>query len=506
MDFPRRIIPFFIIGLLMAFLASCGGSSHHPESRSFTLSFSPIEDMVFSQNGTIVADALNQLESVSFSIATKTGNVSKPVNVSYSFDYLNQKGLVDEKQKEINFTVFGLYADFENSVTVNLHYADGDVQAQTSAITTAGFVSDAALPAITINSSNEQPPVSFIFVRSLPVSPIIIDADGETRWMPKDPGEEIRASFFDGDSFVVGALRSNAIYRFDWDGSYSAHQIGGSGYGDSHHNIELGKEGLLNTIAFDDGVEIKPESVAIEATKTGGVLRVWDLDTIVANYITANGEDPSAFVMNDFDWCHMNSVIYDAANDDVIMSCREDFVISVDYSTNKINWLLGNPGKFWFTNFPNSLQKLALTVTGVPPVGQHALSISADGSQLMLFNNGKGNIKLPDVGDTLDYSLVSIYDIDPLARTANAVWEFDMDKTIYSDICSSVYRTQSGDMLINYATSESRQVARIMVVNEAKEILYDASIPKRESDNHSCRTAYNIEEISLDGLVIDIAR
>ncbi len=172
-------------------------------------------------------------------------------------------------------------------------------------------------------------------------------------------------------------------------------------------------------------------------------------------------------------------------------------------NSSEINWLLGNSEKLWFTNFPNSLQKLALNVSGIPPIGQHALSMSDDGQRLMLFNNGNGNSNLPDIGDDLSYSLVSIYEINKELGTAQAIWEFENNQQIYSDICSSAYRTRSGDILIDYATSELRTIAHIMVVNDDKQILYEATIPKRAGDRHSCATAYNIEEIPLNNLSIN---
>ena len=118
-----------------------------------------------------------------------------------------------------------------------------------------------------------------------------------------------------------------------------------------------------------------------------------------------------------------------------------------------------------------------------------------------MFNNGTGNFSFPNIGDDLNYSIVPIYEIDLDLRVATVVWDFDYD-LIWSDICSSAYRTQSGDILINYATAESRQVARFVLVNDGKEVLYDASIQKRPDDFISCQTAYSIEEIALENMVV----
>ena len=456
-----------------------------------------VEDVVIS------TAMLEDLEAVSYSIETKPGNFSAPIHVTYSAEYLDDQGRIDRDSGTVRVTVFGLYADYDNAVLVKMHFEDGVESEENLVIPTGVFESEAGLPEVTVHQIDEQPPVSFMIVRSSPRSPIILDADGETRWIAPDVGESVRATFFDGDAFFVGATKTDALYRIEWDGSFEVYQIGDGNYTRSHHNLELGKEGLLNTIGFDDGVIVQPQSLLIEIDGTGEVLREWSMDSILTDFIVSNGEDESDLVQNGFDWFHMNSAIYDAANDSVIMSSREEFVISVDYLTKEIEWILGNPAKLWYTGFPDSLRKLALDVTGVPPIGQHALSISEDGRRLMLFNNGAGNFNLPDVGDSLDYSLVSIFEIDPEKGTADAVWEFDYDQEIFSDICSSAYRTRSGDVLILYASAEERQLGRILVVNDDEETLYEASIPKREVDRVSCVTTYSIDEIPLDDLTIE---
>ena len=57
---------------------------------------------------------------------------------------------------------------------------------------------------------------------------------------------------------------------------------------------------------------------------------------------------------------------------------RENFVIAVDYETGDIKWILGDTTKQW-AEFP-SLTSLALNLGAntLPPIGQHAVSITRD--------------------------------------------------------------------------------------------------------------------------------
>ena len=208
----------------------------------------------------------------------------------------------------------------------------------------------------------------------------------------------------------------------------------------------------------------------------------WNFDEILGNEITAAGEDPSSLVQNGVDWFHMNSAIYNDIDNSIIASSRENFVIKIDYDTSEIKWILGNPDKGWFVDFPNSLQNLALTIDGKAPIGQHALSI-VDDNYLLLFNNGRGNVNLPSVGDSRTFSAVSMYEIDETARTATEIWTFENNQELYSDICSSAYETMNGDFIINFASeTSSRLASRIKIIDRNKNVKFDLLVPKRAGD------------------------
>ena len=90
----------------------------------------------------------------------------------------------------------------------------------------------------------------------------------------------------------------------------------------------------------------------------------------------AGGYDPSQFVYSPTDWFHNNAATYYRANDSLIVSSRENFVICIDYNTSAIKWILGDPAKKWY-QFP-SLRHFALTAApgSVPPIGEHGVSIT----------------------------------------------------------------------------------------------------------------------------------
>ena len=151
-----------------------------------------------------------------------------------------------------------------------------------------------------------------------------------------------------------------------------------------HHNIDPGKTGILleaDTTSFY-------ESVIMEVDFSGNVLKTWNLANIISAAMRAGGDDPSQFVYpTPTDWFHNNAATYNRADDSLIVSSRENFVICIDYETRAIKWILGDPTKKWY-QFP-SLRRFALTLApgSLPPIGQHAVSITHD-QDLLLLDNG----------------------------------------------------------------------------------------------------------------------
>ena len=140
--------------------------------------------------------------------------------------------------------------------------------------------------------------------------------------------------------------------------------------------------------------------------------RVIETDVcIVGSGITAamvaGGDDPKQFVdpLRPFpgDWFHNNACTYNRADDSLIVSSRENFVICLDYESGAIKWILGDPTKLWY-QFP-SLRRFALTVApgSLPPIGQHAVSITHD-QNLLLHDNGNASLGSKPPGEHRSYA------------------------------------------------------------------------------------------------------
>jgi hypothetical protein len=441
-------------------------------------------------------NSIGQLAAAEFSIAPKPGSVSKPVDVWYSIAALTARGYVSSS---LILPVYGLYAGYANQVTVALHFNDGSTQSLSLPITTAAYVDPTGIydhPVInTARAAGSALGFDFFVIKSGLGSPVIVDTDGEMRWVA--PGVAAStSSALEGDEFVIGSLLT--LYRLRLDGTLSQAAVPSSTtYTDMHHNIDHGKSALL--AEFDIGTKSIESNVA-EIDDNGTIYNRWDMAAIISDYMTSQGDNASAFVRPGVDWFHNNATAYDPNDDSLIVSSRENFVIKVDYRTGNIIWILGDTTKYWYT-FP-SLRAKALTLTaGFPPIGQHGISVNSDGN-LMLFNDGLGSRNQPvgePAGLTLPYSAVSVYAIDIASMTAQEVYRFTNGESIDSEICSSAYETLDQSVLVDYAVAADFLQARLVGLDANQNVIFDFQYANAYG---TCNTSWNAFPLALDNLTI----
>ena len=399
---------------------------------------------------TLVASDTTVLSSVQFTIAPKPGSVTRPLSGTYSSDYLSSRGYLLPATGQIFLPVYGLYAGYTNSVTLTYHFLDGSSKDATTTVTTpvyddvCQFGSPTVLQARTTSTALSY---DYIMVKGhcTDSSPTIIDSDSAVRWIGAAAISDITSTFFDNAVYQAAGA---GLYRIDLDGTVTFlrdyYDIGVTFF---HHNIDRGKFGLI----LDANTSAYVEATNIEVDAAGNVLKIWSLPDIISAAMIAGGDDPSQFVYpSPVGWFHNNAVTYNRADDSIIISSRENFVICLDYDSGAIKWILGDPTKKWH-EFP-SLSQYALDLApGTnPPIGQHAVSLSYD-QDLLLFDNGYASwIEIPK-GDHRSYSSPRKYQLDTEANLATEVWNFDMGQDVFSSICSSVYEDAPQNYLVDYS-------------------------------------------------------
>lgn len=448
-------------------------------------------------------NSLSQVTGVEFTIAPKPGTVSKPVNVTYSVGALEERGYLSANQTDLEVPVFGLYAGYNNQVSMEFQFQDGSQQTLPVSVTTDNYVDPTGVySAPTIvkqRAAGSALGFDFFFMKSAIGSPVIVDTDAQIRWVVPGIYNAMSTAYQNGE-FVIGDPATPTVYRLQLDGTVTQAPLASATYIEFHHNIDPGKVGLLAEVNAESGAVENVETTVAEITDMGAVLNSWDLAQIISTYMLSQGDDASAFVRPGVDWFHNNSSTYEASDNSLIVSSRENFVIKLDYPTGNIIWILGDPTKYWYT-FP-SLRAKALTLApgGLYPIGQHAVSIISDGS-LMLFNDGLGSQNEPagaPAGQNRAYSAVSDYTIDAASMTAVNAWNFDYGESIYSSICSSAYEASSQSILVDYAVADNGTEARLVGIDSSQNVVFDFQYA-----TGSCDSSWNAVPFAFDNLQIN---
>ena len=439
------------------------------------------------------------LKAINYRVKTRSNSIVNDFNVSFlktSFDILND---------EIYIPVIGLYDDYLNTIEFSFVFDDDSSltiakQHQTSSNNLPPYIEVISSP------SNELKPSFDYFYIKRYGSPILIDIDGYIRWIAPQSSWSV---YFDDLKNKFYFAKDNKIGIIELNGSVTLNDIISPDFVEieAHHELSKGKIGhfveVNATYAASETRTRIIESILIEVDDQGNLLNIWDMAKIFNKHMVLNGDDPSNFVIDGNDWCHMNSSIYSPIDDSILISCREDFVAKINYSTKELIWLLGDETKHWYQNFP-SLRDLSLNSLDTKPIGQHSLSIH--NGDLALFNNGFNSFRQPEgapAGINLERSRATIYKIDEVNKEAEAV--FDYADNIYSDICSSFYSDKysvtNKDFLLLYTainrTNENEEwYSLIRGLNENQDILFELKIPKERGVNLPCRDGWNAQIFS----------
>lgn len=443
------------------------------------------------------ASSTSVIKSIEFSIAPKSGSVIRPLTATYSYDYLLARGDLQTGTGDIFLPVYGLYSDFSNTVTLTYNFTDGSSKQASTSIATAAFNHPCGLDDPTVlQARSDTTTLSYDYMLVKGgcgggFAPVIIDTDGALRWVSPAGFSVLPSQFYDN---AIYQSQDSALYRVDLDGTITLlHDYADIGVTFLHHNIDFGKKGLIIDVDTTDQIE----STNLEVDASGNVLKRWNLAEIISAAMTAGGDDPSQFVYPaPDDWFHNNAVTYNRADDSVYISSRENFIICLDYESNAIKWILGDPTKHWH-DFP-SLVAYALDVPdgSLPPIGQHALSIAFD-QGLLLFDNGfNSNFQIPK-GENRTYASPRKYQIDLAANTATEVYNFEMGQSILSPICGSVYEDQPSNYVIDYAfvggfTSQT-PFAQLLGLDATGETVF-----YYQYATNFCDTAYNTFPLHLE--------
>ena len=402
---------------------------------------------------TISCPDLKIVKSVRYSIAPKFGSLTKPISATYTLDYLRGQKYVNDTQSTLTVPVFGLYSNFANTVTITLTGSETELSTFAVPVFAPVWIDNFGDPTQYVNFQRLIPRNNLSLGYSLMMistttsssSPIVMDVDGEVRWVGSTNLKQKSTIFYKNAMFGGSGA---SLSRNDLDGRVRTVRTftTSPAYIDiSHHNYDPGKDGILLEVTSSRDIQ----STIVEVQPDGTIIRTFDFAKLIGDDMRAFGDNPNKFVRQGLDWFHNNSSAYWPEQNALVVSSRENFVIAIDYTTRKILWILGDPKKLWYKF--GSLRRYALTLVGatLPPIGQHSVSITPEG-KLLLFDNGLQSKTQVPAGSSRRAAMARQYAINLNNKTATETWIYAHIPEIISSVCSSVY-TAGGSYLVDYA-------------------------------------------------------
>lgn len=338
--------------------------------------------------------------------------------------------------------VYGLYPDKENTVIITVNEKEYVFKIKTEALP-----DDFALADIATSDSNSLNNDLYFVTPSSKGYTAAYDINGDVRWYLKgdfiwdikrlNNGHLLLSSnrLINNPYYTTGLAEMDLLgkiyYEYSLPGGY-------------HHDVaELPSGNLL--VASNDFANNTVEDYLVEIDRlTGEIVKTVDLKEIIQVDSTGNEN------WTEYDWFHNNSVWYDEKTNSITVSGRhQDAVVNIDYSTNEINWIIGDN-----TNWDKKYQKYFLKPTNDLEWqwSQHAAMVLPDGN-IFIFDNGNNRSKNKNEYIKADdnYSRGVIYKINTNNKTIEQVWEYGKERgsSYYSPYISDVDYLDNDHYLIH---------------------------------------------------------
>lgn len=329
--------------------------------------------------------------------------------------------------------IYGLYPDTLNHVTISL--ADGS--STTLEIQTDALPDDLVLPTSVTYDANNATSDLFFYTPSSAGYTAAYDLNGDVRWYLTTANVWEINRLKNGNLILSSNRTVEAPYymaglmEMDLLGKVYHEYVFPGGY---HHDVyELDNGNFI--VAGNNPSKTVVEDYVLEIDReSGDVVKEWDLSSLLP---TTAGKSEN---WTEHDWFHNNSVYYDEQNNAIILSGRhQDAVISIDYETGTLNWIIGDS-----TNWPEEMQPYFFT-----PIGdsfewqwsQHSAKVLPNGD-LFIFDNGNNRSKNPlnYIQAPDNYSRGVIYRLNTDDMTIEQIYEYgkELGSSFYSPYISEV--------------------------------------------------------------------
>lgn len=343
-----------------------------------------------------------------------------------------------KKTKKHYLEVLGLYPDTNNKIT--LEYNDGDAVHKKELEIKTGKLPNDFVIATSVKADKSKLDESFYFFS--PASKgytSAYDVNGDVRWYLTNNAVWRIKRLANGhlmtstERLINFPYYMTGLYEMDMLGKiYNEYTIPG-GYHHDYYEMENGNILVASDDFNNDDGTVEDYIVELDR-RTGNVVKRIDLKDIL------NMEDGQSENWTAYDWFHNNAVWYDKKTNSITLSGRhQDAVINIDYKTEKLNWIIGDP-----TNWSKKYQKYFFTPTSKNfewQWSQHAAMVTPEGYIFILDNgNNKSKDKNNYVAAENSYTRGVMYKIDKKNMTIEQIWQYGKERgsSFYSPYISDV--------------------------------------------------------------------
>ncbi|WP_291329490.1 aryl-sulfate sulfotransferase [Desulfovibrio sp. UCD-KL4C] len=195
--------------------------------------------------------------------------------------------------------------------------------------------------------------------------------------------------------------------------------------GNYHHDHWEMEDGNILALTQDFHTDTVEDMIALLDRETGEVLRTWDFKEFLPQDVAGSGSQDA------HDWFHNNALWYDKKTNSITLSGRhQDAVVNIDYDTNTLNWIIGDP-----EGWPQEMVDKYF----FKPVGdvenfdwqyeQHACVVCPDGD-IMCFDNGQYRAKSKEnyIRNRDNFSRGVRYRIDTDKMEIEQIWQYGKER------------------------------------------------------------------------------
>lgn len=344
--------------------------------------------------------------------------------------------------------IYGLYADSLNQINIYRNEDGEKGEMVATKFISVGPVDERINETVLINTSYEyfQDDI-MILTPTTSGLPVGYDYFGDVRWYLTNE-YHFNPVLLQNGRILIGSDReySNpymvaSLYEIDFLGKvYREYKIPGGFYSDA---LQLPTGNILTISSEYNGTY---GDIIVEIDDNSGVIKkTWNLKDVL------NKELGQAENWSIEDWFHAGSIDYkQESNEILITGVNQDIIISLDYTTKAINYIIGDSTN-WTVDYTDNYFLNATNAETEWSYGSQDAIFTPEG--IFVFDNGVNKSKNSDeyvsIEDT--YSRGVLYKVDSENMTVSQVIEFGKDRgnLFYSPVYGNVQYLKEANYLVH---------------------------------------------------------